>query len=374
MEDYNEIVAYKTQLYSAIKKIQYFDIEDIKGSKKIQAFQTSCNELLDTLNNIIELDNVINNFKKFETLDADGLKNNKSAAKFKDKKSSFYTELLSNRKEMEDKFYKQMEIYSKQNKYICDAENVFSKGFSASDRKKYWEMSNDLRHMLNEDKVNIPIERKEPESFTNATSHDSHLNEADKIEENTKFKMEQLDRLEESYNGLKLAIEEHPSKELLGDVKKEVAEIKKALPPKVISASKDVINKLKNSQNLSIDLEQINDVMHTTRSFSGEDGKLQKLNQKYEELSALLSAAIEEERKNTNSLADDSKINQTKVEYATKAVDTYSAKLHSVQVEGKTGELPIEYTQMKKKLSQMSSLENLEMNNVQVLDEGGLSR
>lgn len=374
MEDYNEIVAYKTQLYSAIKKIQYFDIEDIKGSKKIQAFQTSCNELLDTLNNIIELDNVINNFKKFETLDADGLKNNKSAAKFKDKKSSFYTELRSNRKEMEDKFYKQMEIYSKQNKYICDAENVFSKGFSASDRKKYWEMSNDLRHMLNEDKVNIPIERKEPESFTNATSHDSHLNEADKIEENTKFKMEQLDRLEESYNGLKLAIEEHPSKELLGDVKKEVAEIKKALPPKVISASKDVINKLKNSQNLSIDLEQINDVMHTTRSFSGEDGKLQKLNQKFEELSTLLSAAIEEERKNTNSLADDSKINQTKVEYATKAVDTYSAKLHSVQVEGKTGELPIEYTQMKKKLSQMSSLENLEMNNVQVLDEGGLSR
>src|SRR5574344_1338731 len=343
MEDYNEIVAYKTQLYSAIKKIQYFSIEDIKGSKKIQAFQTSCNELLDTLNNIIELDNVINNFKKFETLDADGLKNNKFAAKFKDKKSSFYTELRSNRKEMEDKFYKQMEIYSKQNKYICDAENVFSKGFSASDRKKYWEMSNDLRHMLNEDKVNIPIERKEPASFTNATSHDSHLNEADKIKENTKFKI-------------------------------EVAEIKKALPPKVISASKDVINKLKNSQNLSIDLEQINDVMHTTRSFSGEDGKLQKLNQKFEELSALLSAAIEEERKNTNSLADDSKINQTKVEYATKAVDTYSAKLHSVQVEGKTGELPIEYTQMKKKLSQMSSLENLEMNNVQVLDEGGLSR
>ena len=114
--------------------------------------------------------------------------------------------------------------------------------------------------------------------------------------------------------------------------------------------------------------------MHTTRSFSGEDGKLQKLNQKFEELSTLLSAAIEEERKNTNSLADDSKINQTKVEYATKAVDTYSAKLHSVQVEGKTSELPIEYTQMKKKLSQMSSLENLEMNNVQVLDEGGLSR
>ena len=218
---------------------------------------------------------------------------------------------------------KQLSICYKQFK------KVGSKITDKEDRKRFYsDMNLKFRLMMHENMHEIPFDyNDELEEYRKQQARYEHQEEEDKIDRVSTFGEECLDELQEALNSITVILANNPIDDLSKEVRKEVAEIRKALPPKTVGIAKESLEQLRHSDQLSLDLEQISEIMQTVHSFFGSDGKLKKINKKLDHLRLLLEEAIKEERERKTEIEKGHDEVERKIDYATKAVRTYGSIL-----------------------------------------------
>ena len=113
---------------------------------------------------------------------------------------------------------------------------------------------------------------------------------------------------------------------------------------------------MRHSEHLILDLEQLNEILHSSNCYLGKDGRLSKISKKLNSLSSLIhEAIIYEKAKGLNPEKGELK---EQITYAKHAIHSYKQSIEKKKVE-----LPLEYVNMKKKLHNMSSLNKIGYSN-----------
>lgn len=318
-QKYTNLVDYSIKLSRSMQK---FDtVFWSKPPKQMGSFNVTMRNVADIINNIKEIQKMLEEMRKLATLDSEAKKDNKSARKVADQISSIRAELSQSYARLKDEFFKQIDLAGKQCREVSRAIK------DKEEKARFNEASRDFELMVYEartEKFRIPLNEKD--DLTQLKQNQARREHEDKekqIDSITNFELQGTDKLESALSALTKILATTPTDDLSKEVRKEVAQIKKVLPPKTIVISKDSLERLRHSSHLLLDLEQISEIMKTTRRFMGSDGKLQKINKQLEELRSLLEQAIKEERERSMDIKKERDDIQNKVDYATEAVKTY---------------------------------------------------
>jgi len=172
---------------------------------------------------------------------------------------------------------------------------------------------------------NIPFNKSDDFSEYNISkAHSEHRSEEDKIDASYEFKKEETNDLEQALNEINLVLQRTAGDKLWRQVRKEVEQIKKVFPPKTVIVSKEILEKLRHSEQLVLDLEKINELLKTNFCFNGKDGKLIKINKKLDILEKLVSNVLKNEREKSMQIRSEYDDIQERKDFATQAVNTYS--------------------------------------------------
>lgn len=319
---YTSLTNYSLKLKAAIR---VFDtILYAKAPKQLGSFKVSLKSLEDMLDNIISAQEMLTKVKQLPRLDEVASKDNKSARKSQDQIDSIQSELVANLSRLKDQYMKQLELCYKQ------YSDVANRIVDTEDRKRFrGDQTLQFRLMANEKEYEIPFSFKtQLEEFQNQRVKNSHHQEEQKISKSSVNESRDAEKLEEALNTLTAILISTPKGDLANDVRREVAQIKKVLSPKVLSISQEGLEQLQHSSQLLLDLQTVHDILKTTHSFLGSDGKLQKINKKLESVKQLVVDALEEEKSKNSTLQKEQDNIHSKIDYATEAVKTYGQILN----------------------------------------------
>lgn len=330
---YTSLANYAVKLNGSI--LSFDAVFLVKPPKQLGSLKVTLKNLSTTVDNLVEIQRMQSEIKKFARLDSKALKDNRSARKAVDQIDSIETDLNQNYSRLKDEFFKQMEVAGKQCREVKNAIK------DKEQRESFSNASHDFELMAfeaNTEKHKIPFNEKDNLSqLKQDTAEREHQEKEELIDNNLEVELDAIDKLKEALNTLTKILITVPNDNLANEVRSEVAQIKKALPPKTIAITKNGLETLRHSSHLILDLEQISEIMKTTYGFLGKDGKLQKIDKKLETLKPLLEQAIKEEKARNAEIKQETDVVQGKVDYATAAVKTYSnildnnAKLEEVQ-------------------------------------------
>lgn len=324
MDKYRNMSDYSVKLNQSIES--FSRIFYSKPPKQFQSFMVSLSALTNILDNMLRIQEMLDQMKRLTSLDEVAKKGNKSAKKVSEEIDSIILQLHANYSRLEDQFLKQISTCYEQCKQLR---------FSIKDkeeRQRFNEYSRAFEIMAYEaknEKYKIPFHQidKYAELKKSQTSRE-HKEQENNLDEAIKAAQQDVDKLQEAYQTLNSILISTPKYDLSKDVEKEVAEIKRALSPKTIAISKEYLEQLRHSSHLLLDLAQISEIIKTTSRFFGKDGKLQIINKKLDALKSLLAQAIEDERKSNMTISQGQQSIQSKVNYATEAVQTYGMILN----------------------------------------------
>lgn len=350
-QKYTSFIDYQEKLSSSMKK---FDTAFWhRPPKQMGSFNVTMRNIVAILYNIKEIQIMRDEMRKLTTLDFEAKNGNKSARKAAEQISSIREELRQSDARLKDEFFKQMDLAGKQCREV--SRTIKDKDESA----RFYEAMKDFESMVFESrtaKFRIPIDEKDDlTQLGQDQARREHEEQERQIDNITNFELQDTDGLYSALSALTAILATTPTDDLAKEVRKEVAQIKKALPPKTIAIAKDNLERLRHSSHLLLDLEQISEIMKTTHRFMGNDGKLQKINKKLEALQPLLEQAIREERERNMGIKQEHDDVQSKVDYATDAVKTYGSILggnarleqEQIQISNNTHELYDVNTELK---------------------------
>ena len=317
---YSSLIDYSMELRNSIKKVDNVILWS-KPPKQMGSFKVTLQSISDIFDNIKKVQELQGKMKKLPTMDTEAKQENRSARKAADQISSIKSELSDIYSKLQDEFSKQMKIAGKQcrevGRLITDKK----------DKEQFKSSCRDFELMAYEaeyEKHRIPfVEKQTTEERIQDPIRREHKEKEEKINRLSELKLENNDKLELALSELTTVLALTPTDSLSNEVKSEVAQIRKVLPPKTMSITKENLEKLRHSSHLLLDLEQISDILKTTYGFNGKDGRLQKINKRLENLKTLLAQAIKEEQANRAGVKQEQDNLQRKVDYATDAVKTY---------------------------------------------------
>lgn len=350
-QKYTSFVDYSIKLSKSMKK---FDtVFWSKPPKQMGSFSLTLRNIAATIENIKEVQKMRDEMRKLTTLDSETNKENKSARKVSEQISSIKTELNQSYVRLKDEFFKQMDLAGNQCKEVSRA--IKDKDETA----RYNEASKDFKLMVYEsrtEKFRIPFnERDDLVQLRQDQARQEHEEQERQIDSITDFELQDANKLENALSTLSKILAMTQTDDLSKEVKKEIAQIKKVLPPKTIAITTDGLERLRHSSHLLLDLEQISEIMKTSHRFMGSDGKLQKINNQLETLLPLLEQAIKEEKNRNMSIKQEHDDIRSKVDYAAEAIKTYgdildkNVKLEQeqIQIRNNTHELYAENARLK---------------------------
>lgn len=323
---YENLVDYSIYLKNSIKKIDD-KLWTLKPSRQTKNLTITLRNIEEILSNIKRIRETREKMRSLPSLDKIAKEENNSARKAFDQMSAIKEELRDSYLKLQDEFEKNMTIASKQ---CSEVERTIS---DKDERKKFFDATRDFKMLVFEvenHKSRIPFaERDELNKVLHESMKEEHKEKENEINSITDFRLEDINKLQLALSELSGILALTPDSNLSEEVRNEVAEIKRALPPKAVTVTRENLEKLRHSSHLILDLEQINDILKTTYSFTGKHGKLQKINKRFEALGPLLEQAIKTEREKNADIRHDQDSLQSKMNYATDAVKTYSSILGS---------------------------------------------
>ena len=349
-QEYTNLTDYSLQLRKTIKDFEIMIY--LLPRKQAGSFKVSLQTLENILENIKTSQELLGKMEGMSSLDSVAKQENKNARKVSEQISDVRRDLRTNIDRLREQYFKQLEICYKQyqefGKMITDK----------VDREKFLhgERTQNFRRMMwKKPEVELFSESDWLVGSRKAQKEDGHKDQEKHTNDVYSFREEYSDKLQEALNLLSTTLSTTPDT-LATKVRREVAQIKKALPPKTITITKESLDKLRHSDQLLLDLEQINEVLQTTYSFLGKDGKLQKVNKKLDKLKHLLGKALDEERERKETIKREYDDVQRKVDYATEAVKTYDKILYGndsleqeqIRIGNKTHHLHAENESLKK--------------------------
>lgn len=334
-QKYTSLVDYSIKLSRSMQKLD--TVFWSKPPKQMGSFNVTMMNIDAIIDNIKEIQTMRDEMRKLATLDSEAKKDNKSARKVADQINSIKTELNQSYAKLKNEFFKQMELAGKQCREVSRAIK------DKEDKERFNKASRDFELMVYESRTEsfrIPLNEKDDlAQLRQNQARQEHEEKEKQIDSIADFELQGTDKLESALSSLTTILAMTSADDLSKEVRKEVAQIKKALPPKVIAITKDSLEQLRHSSHLLLDLEQISEIMKTTHCFRGKDGKLQKINKQLESLQPLLEQAIKEERERNMGIKQKRDDVQGKVDYATDAVKTYgdildkNARLEQEQIQ-----------------------------------------
>lgn len=331
---YRSLSDYATKLRSSINKFDTMVVTD-KMPKQMGSLKITLKTIECLLDNIIEIKDMIEKIRKVPELDSIALKDNGSAKKAFSELGSLKSDLNYEFEKQKEEFLKQMEIAQKQCRDV--SHHIKGDGY-----KTFTSTSRDFEIMAMNAKTDIvPIFRVDSATLIQDSSQRKHIEEEKQIDSLSISEKNEFDKLHEAFQMLSATMITTKNSEIKEEIKKEIDGINKVLSPKVISVSKDGLEKLRHSKHLVLDLENIQEVMGNTHRLAGSDGKLQKINKRLEKLVTLIAKALEEERKNEKSYEQEKDRNVGRAEFATQAVNEYKNILNHNE------RLEIEQTQLR---------------------------
>lgn len=319
-QKYVNLADYSVALSESIKNISKVAFY-LKPSKQLGSLNVTLENLKDLIHNIGETIKLKDKMKMLTVMDPVAKKDNKSAKKASDILHSVNTEINQNLSKLKEEYFKQLELARKQCYEV--AKTIKDK----KEHDRFIEATTELRLMAQEAKTNkntIPFTKSDPlAKFRQTEAKREHKEKESQLERISDFNLEDANKLEEALKSLEAILDTNYPDKLRRDVKKEVAQIKRALPPKTITITKEGLEQIHRSSQLILDLEQINEVMKTASSYLGSNGKMRKVNRQLDSLKPLLESAIKEEKEREQKAKKQYQDIQSKVKYATEAVKTY---------------------------------------------------
>lgn len=317
---YDSLVDYSAKLRNSINKADNV-ILWLKPPKQMGSFKVTLQSISDIFDNIKKVQELQEKMKKLPIMDTEAKQENRSARKAADHIGSIKSELSDIYSKLQDEFSKQMKIAGKQCREV--ARLITDK----KDKEQFKSSCRDFELMAYEaehEKNRIPfVVKRSTEEIIQDSERKKHVEKEAEINNAANFELENSDKLEKALSELTTILAITPTDSLSNEVRSEVAQIRKVLPPKTMAITKESLEKLRHSSHLILDLEQISDILKTTYGFNGKNGKLQKINKRLEALRTLLAQAIKEERANKEGIKQEHDNLQRKVDYATDAVKTY---------------------------------------------------
>ncbi len=315
-QKYTSLVDFSTKLNSSIQK---FDtVMWSKTPRQMGSFKVTMRNIIEIVHNMIEIHNMLDVMSKLTTLDSEAIQYNISAKKAANQINLIKLELVRHYDKLKKDFFKQMDIAGKQ----CYNISIAIK--DEEERESFKKASKDFKIMVYETKAEkfiIPLNEKN--NLKHSQQNSEHVEQEKEINSSISTELLRVNKLESALNLLTTILILTPSDDLSKKIEKEVAQIKKALPPKTISVTKDTLEYLRHSSHLLLDLEQISEIMNTTNRFMGSDGKLQKINKKLNAVKQLLKKAIKDEEEIKDDMEQEYDDVQSRIDYATKAATTY---------------------------------------------------
>lgn len=318
-QKYASLVDYSILLNRSMRK---FDtVFRSKPPKQMGSFNVTMSNVAAIIGNIKEIQKLRDEMRMLASLDEVAQKDNKSARKAGEKISSIKSELSQSYSRLKDDFFKQLKVAGKQCREVERATK------DKEDRARFHGASRDFLLMVFEaetERFRIPL--NETDELTQQKQDQAkreHQEQEEQLDNISEFTQQDTDKLGVALSTLTTILATTPTDDLSKEVRSEVAQIKKALPPKTIAIAKDSLERLRHSSHLVLDLEQISEIMQTTHRFRGSDGKLQKINKQLDALQPLLAQAIKEEQERNMEIKRERNAILGKVNYATDAVRTY---------------------------------------------------
>lgn len=318
--NFNSISEYYNRLSESLKKIDGF--YPTMSLKKMNSFKVTMRNILLILDNMKEIQKMKQEMNKFPYLSILGKKENKSAMEASKLITSIKGDLNDSYERLKNEFFKQMDIANKQRSEL---------GNSITDKdakKQFYDSCAQFRTLWYVAKTksdNLPFDKKdELAEYELERVRQQHSNEEREIDRNANFILDDSNKLEEALAILQSILSHTIPDKLTNAVATEVAQIKRVLPPKTILITQKALERLRNSSHLLLDLEQINEILHTTHRFTGRDGKMQKINKKLDTLQKKLQQAIEEEYERRTEIKREHSEIKSKVDYAATAVKKYA--------------------------------------------------
>ncbi len=334
--NYDSLLGYEATLRGTVENFDHVYLSG-KASKQLGTLKLGLRELLGILDNITKLIEVNNMFVKtmpFEPLQKE-LEENKSAKKAIEEINDLRKNINGDIEKLQERFFKQTEYCLKLNDNVL-AHIPSGKEYD-NERQNYESVAREFetigRHSLM-NKGSVPFEQEIMSVTAENEAKPEYEAKKAQIDEAYDLKKEEDISFEQALNALAITLKnpaiysEKKNVELQREIKKEVAAIEKALPPKVIAISAEALDKLRASDQLQLDLETIKSLI-TNPSLT--DKKYSKYNEKINEITTLLDGALKIESDKSKELQEKRDNISSKMEYAEKAVRTYDEILTNNQ-------------------------------------------
>lgn len=353
---YRNFIDYSLKLKDSMKNFEAVFWN--KPPKQMGSFNVTMRNISFILDNLGEIKDTLDDMNKFVALDLEAKKNNRSARKASDIISSIRSELRHSYERLKEELFKQLEIGSRQCREVQRAIK------DKDDRDRFSKSSREFLLMAFEaktEKHRIPFSQEDVlEAHERERLQREHFEEERKINRTTEYEQQQSNQLDTALAALLDILARTPETALTQDIKREVKQIKKALPPKTVAIAKESLDRLRHSSHLILDLEHISSILNAHVRYFFNDPKLRKVNQQFEALKPLIEQAIQEERQRNMDIRKEHDDVQNKVDYATRAVKSYgdvidgNARLEQEQneIRNRTHRLYAENDRLKEKVQQ----------------------
>lgn len=347
-----------------------------KPPRQWGSFVSSLTSLKQKLTDMIMAQNVLDQMRMIPKLDKVAIEDNKNSKKISDEVVSIRTDLMNRMDKLKKDYIKQLSVCSKQ--YLA----VEKKITDERDKERFNDNRTiNFKNMMQDVETDIPFgELKEMNQQMVAESEKKHIIDSQKINKSYESINDISPELENALVAINKLLESTSNDKIAADIKKEVEEIREVLPARTVTVSEDILKKLRHSEQLKLDLEQLNEVMRSRTSFLGRDGKLRRINRKIEKLKSPISRALKEENKKIEENKEEYNDIQDKVDEASNAIETYQQilnqnKKNSTDPNGKKiTELPRRYTEMKERLEKISTLNGITKSQLYNVSNGGRSK
>ena len=284
-QKYSNLADYSVELSKSMQKFDRVYMSS-KPPRQMGSFDVTLQSINNLMHNIKETLKMQGNMKKLAVIDPIAKKDNKSAKKAADQINSIKSEVNQNLSRLKEEYFKQLELAGKQCREVESAIK------DKEDRTRFHDASRSFLMMVYESKTNkniIPFTETDPLSkFKQVEAISEHKDKEEQLNGISDFNIEDADKLEKALESLTTILNENPADKLARDIKREVVQIKNALPPKTVAISKEGLEQIKKSSQLLLDLEQVSSVISSTQGFLGSDSRMQKINKQLDSLKPLL--------------------------------------------------------------------------------------
>lgn len=239
-QKYSNFADYSIELSKSMQKFDRVYMSS-KPPRQMGSFEVTLQSINNLMHDIKETLKMQGNMKKLAVIDPVAKKDNKSAKKAADQINSIKSEVNQNLSRLKEEYFKQLELAGKQCREVESAIK------DKEDRTRFHDASRSFLLMVYESKTNkniIPFTESDPLSkFKQAESISEHKDKEEQLNGISDFNIEDADKLEKALESLTTILNENPADKLAKDIKREVVQIKNALPPKTVAISKEGLNK-----------------------------------------------------------------------------------------------------------------------------------